>query len=125
MELGKGKWENIDDLHNFRDQFIKHMDDYEMIISLRCLSSLEERKLGFWKYEMIEIPKELLLKARTGIFVMKNESRQNPKPGYCYIKENNKELFKLYFDGGSERKLQIKSLMKENCNILTRFAFKK
>ncbi len=75
MELGKGKWENIDDLHTFRDQFIKHMDDYEMIISLRCLSSLEERKLGLWKYEMIEIPKELLLKAKTGVFEMKNESK--------------------------------------------------
>ncbi len=125
MELGKGKWEDETDLIKFRDNFLSHMNDYEKIITLRCLSTKEERIEGHWKYEMVEIPKDLLKKAAKGKIEIMTKSKQTPKPGYCYVYENNKELFELYFDGGSERKLQIKKLMKENCIVLASFAFKK
>lgn len=125
MELGKGKWDEINDLYRFRDDFLRHMEDYEKIITMRCLSSKKERSEGLWHYEIVEIPKSLLFKASSGYFEMKTKSIQNPKPGYCYIKENGKDLFQLYFDGGSERKLQVKNLDKKYCNILADFIFRK
>jgi len=125
MELGKGKWETESDLYLFRDKFISHMNNYDQIITLRCLSTKNERENGLWKYEMIKIPKELLMKAKRGRFEMKENSNQNPKPGYCYVNENDEALFELYFDGGGERKLQIKKILKANCIVLANFAFNK
>ena len=46
------------------------------------------------------------------------ESKQFPKPGYCdVINENGEMKFQLYFDGGTERKLQIKNLLKTHCIV--------
>lgn len=125
MELGKGKWESESDFKSFRDLFIAHMSDYERIITFRCLSNPEERLAGYWKYEMVEIPKTLFLKAKNGTFEMKHDSKQYPKPGYCYVKENGEDLFQLYFDGGGERKMQVKSIQKKHCNVICTFSFRK
>ena len=114
MELGKGKWgNNLKDLKNLLSLFVKHMNDYERIFSLRCL----KRGPDIWTYELVEIPKELLSEAETkGKLRMMHRSTQNPKPGYCDVYDSNKELkFQLYFDGGSERKLQIQKLRKDLC----------
>lgn len=44
---------------------------------------------------------------------MKTRSKQFPKPGYCHVlKPGGDAVFDLYFDAGSERKLQIKNLRK-------------
>ena len=114
MELGKGQWnDNPDDLEGLCQQFLSHMQGYDRILILRALE-----KAPRWKYELVEIPKDLLGRARSGRLEMKLHSRQIPKPGYCYVDdESGRKLFDLYFDGGTERKLQIKNLRKELCYV--------
>jgi type II restriction enzyme len=77
-----------------------------------------------WKYELVEIPKILLLTAAQGELEMKLASRQFPKPGYCHVpQKTGKKKFQLYFDGGGERKLQVKNLLKEFCVVHAVWAF--
>jgi type II restriction enzyme len=116
MELGKGIWE----LSLLRDLFLEHMQSYERIFILRCLSL---RPAGI-RYELVEIPKMLLLEAKLCSLIVSEESRQNPKPGYGYVRDAAGDLkFSLYFDGGTERKLQIKGLRKDLCKVHARWAF--
>ncbi len=121
MELGKGKWgSSVKHLDGLRQQFFEHMESYDRIFSLRCLSK-ESSKLH---YELIEIPKNLLLMAKDGSLRIQTESKQNPKPGYCDVTDANGNLaFQLYFDGGTERKLQIKNLLKEQCIVHATWVF--
>ena len=98
MELGKGQWSNKpEDLEGLRQQFFSHMKSYDRIFSLRAI-----HKAPRWKYELVEIPKELLMLAKEGVLEMKLNSTQAPKPGYCYVSDvNGQKLFDLYFDGGT------------------------
>jgi hypothetical protein len=118
MELGKGEWSNKpEQLKGLRDQFLKHMKNYERILSLRALSRVEEGKV-YWHYELVEIPKALLEEAANGRLEMRMDSTQNPKPGYCTVSDRKGNVkFQLYFDGGTERKLQIKDLKKSLCVV--------
>lgn len=120
MELGKGDWgDDPSDLNGLRDQFLKHMKNYDRILTLRALT-----KGPRWSYELVEIPKKLLELARNGTMEMMTSSKQLPKPGYCHVRKRNGDtIFDLYFDGGSERKLQIKSLAKEYCSVLATWEF--
>lgn len=120
MELGKGDWgDNPGDLIELRNMFIEHMKGYERILSLRTLN-----KSPKWKYELVEIPKEILQFAVNGELEMKLQSRQFPKPGYCYVRnDSGEEMFQLYFDGGSERKLQVKNLLKKYCLVHATWEF--
>jgi len=119
MELGKGDWNDVPaDLIGLRDQFFRHMEGYDRILSLRALA-----KSPNWHYELVEIPKSLLAKARTGALEMKLDSKQRPKPGYCSVENKEGKLFDLYFDGGTERKLQIKGLRKDACVIHASWKF--
>jgi len=120
MELGKGQWtDKLADLEGLRQQFFKHMRNYDRILTLRALS-----KGPKWKYELVEIPKSLLEKATTGKLEMMTGSKQMPKPGYCYVRNSKGEtVYDLYFDGGSERKLQIKNLDKSLCAIHASWEF--
>ncbi|ACM18950.1 type II restriction endonuclease [Geotalea daltonii FRC-32] len=114
MELGKGVWgDKVEDLHGLRDSFFRHMAAYQRIFTLRTLS----RTPKDWHYELVEIPKSLLQKAANGSFEMCNDSTQFPKPGYCRVFEDGELVFELYFDGGGERKLQIKNLRKGLCTV--------
>lgn len=116
MELGKGKWE----LPRLRDLFLEHMQSYERIFTLRCLSSDPTRI----RYELVEIPKPLLLEANNCELEVCKNSKQNPKPGYGYIKDAAGNIrFELYFDGGTERKLQIKHLRKDLCKVHATWVF--
>lgn len=45
------------------------------------------------------------------------DSRQNPKPGYCRVTVNGQPAFELYFDGGTERKLQVRKLQVSMCTV--------
>ncbi len=120
MELGKDEWsDKPEHLENLRTSFLNHLKESEKILVLRCLG-----KEPMWHYELVEIPKGLLEKSKEGILEMKLGSRQNPKPGYCRVGSENKKIdFQLYFDGGSERKLQIKNLRKSLCTIHAEWFF--
>jgi len=121
MELGQGKWgDDPKDLEGLRDQFLSHLNSYDRILSLRALSKAPQD----WWYELVEVPKGLLQEARTGELEMKSKSLQVPKPGYCYVRdEKGEDKFQLYFDGGTERKLQIKHLRKEYCRLHAAWRF--
>lgn len=114
MELGKGDWsDRLEDFQGLRDQFFAHMRSYDRIFTLRCLSKLNNALF----YELIEIPKELLEEARYGTF-RKARTRVIPNSGYCDVMDDHGQpKFRLYFDGGGERKLQIKDLKKIYCTI--------
>ena len=120
MELGKGKWgSDPEDLVGLRQSFLHHMEQYDRILTLRTLS-----KAPTCRYELIEIPKALLQTAATGRLQMMSESRQDPKPGYCYVSDSmGVPVFQLYFDGGGERKLQIKQLQKSACTVIADWQF--
>lgn len=120
MELGKGKWgDDPRDLEGLRQQFLEHLKSYDRVLSLRTL-----RKAPRWRYELIEIPKGILEAAKGGDLEMKVDSKQLPKPGYCYVKNEREELMcELYFDAGGERKLQVKNLWKKYCSVHATWEF--
>lgn len=119
MELGGGDWgDNPSDLEGLRQQFLDNLSTIERILTLRAL-----KKNNPFVYELVEIPKELLEKAASGSLEMKLDSTQYPKPGYCYVRDDELLQYSLYFDGGGERKLQIKSLRKELCIVHATWKF--
>lgn len=120
MEMGKGEWTDKDsDLEGLRQRFFGHLEQYDRIFMLRALSLVPQKS-----YELLEIPKSLLLEADKGRLEMKHNSAQMPKPGYCYIYDDNgQEKYNLYFDGGSERKLRIQNLRKEHCIVHAMWTF--
>jgi hypothetical protein len=118
MELGKGDWtDKPDQLKGLVAQFLQHLKNYERILSLRAMQTTVQEK-SYWHYELVEIPKSLLEEAANGELMMMKDSKQNPKPGYCTVADETGQVkFRLYFDGGTERKLQIKDLKKNLCTI--------
>jgi Type II site-specific deoxyribonuclease len=118
MELGRGRWETAADLVGLRDQMFRHMESYDRIFSLRCFKNSPTEDVKVYEYELVEIPKALLMRAKDGKLSLVDTSTQTPKPGYCTI-ESEKGLlqFRLHFDGGTERKLQIKDLSKTLCTV--------
>lgn len=120
MELGTGNWgDDPNDLHDLSLQFLNRLNSFENLFILRRIK--KEPQLI---YELVEIPKQLLSFVSQGEFEMKNTSPQYPKPGYCRVYNSNcNKIFELYFDGGSERKLQIKHLLKEYCIVHATWQF--
>jgi hypothetical protein len=122
MELGKGKWETEGDLIGLRDRYFFHMKSYERILQLRRLTNTETLQ----EYELVEIPKALLLQAEAGAMAMMHTSRQTPKPGTCTVRDTEGRIsFELYFDGGTERKLQIRRLAKRMCIVHATWGIKR
>lgn len=116
MELGKGEWK----LPLLRDLFLEHMRSYERIFTLRCLDTDPAQV----RYELVEIPKTLMLEASNCQMEVREDSRQNPKPGYGYVRDAAGQMkYALYFDGGTERKLQIKNLRKDLCKVHATWTF--
>lgn len=110
MELGRGDWILV----TLRNLFLEHVQSYQRIFTLRCLIPGPTK----YKYELVEIPRALLLEAQNCTFEICEGSRQNPKPGYGYVRDQQGLLkYAMYFDGGTERKLQIKHLRKSLCQI--------
>lgn len=120
MELGKGEWtDQPDQLRDLIETFLMHLKGSDRILILRCLN-----KTPVWKYELVEIPKPVLERSVNGRIQMMSSSKQMPKPGYCFVEsEDGKVDFKLYFDGGSERKLQVKDLRKSLCKVIGEWSF--
>jgi hypothetical protein len=120
-ELGKGHWETLEDLVALRQQFFDHMRAYERIFTLRCFHSEE----GLWHYELVEIPKALLLEAEGGRLYFIESSTQTPKPANCDVVDEKGNLkFQLYFDAGTERKLQVRRLNKSLCFVRAVWVFR-
>ena len=120
MELGGGQWgDDPADLVGLRTQFLAALGGIQRILILRAI----RKGTPDYFYELVEIPKSLLEKSSAGRFEMKNGSAQFPKPGYCYIEEQGTTLFSLYFDGGGERKLQIKGIRKDLCLVHATWKF--
>jgi len=125
MELGKNpNWGDRDKyliekeklLIELAQEFVRHLGGYDRILVLRFLNGKKGNSSFSRYYELVEIPKEVLLECLNGRFEMKMESTQFPKPGYCYVTNRyGNPIFSLYFDGGGERKLQIKHLDKSVC----------
>lgn len=116
MELGKGPWE----LPLLRAMFLEHMHSYERIFQFRRL--LPGPALYF--YELVEIPKDLLLEGANANLVVQEKSKQTPKPGYGNVYDSDGKLkFALYFDAGTERKLQIKNIRKDLCVVHATWKF--
>jgi len=121
MELGQGIWgDDEKDLIGLRERFFNHMRSYDRILTLRLLSRPPKQ----WHYELVEIPKLLLEEATHGQLLMMHNSKQFPKPGYCTVTDGEGRIkFQLYFDGGTERKLQVKSLDKSLCKVHANWIF--
>jgi hypothetical protein len=125
MELGKGEWVDAGHLAGLRNRMLEHMNSYERIISLRCLSQNAKNGCATaHEYELVEIPKSLLQQASRANLRMVDTSKQSPKPGYGEVRDElGKPMFALYFDGGTERKLQIKDIDKSHCIVHATWAF--
>ena len=125
MELGKGNWENEADIAVLREKFLGHLTKYTRVFTLRCLSRAPIADGSIvYNYELVEIPHALLERAKDAPIEMKWNSKQSPKPAYSYVSDESGEpAFELYFDGGTERKLQIKNLWKKNCIVHATWTF--
>lgn len=116
MELGRGEWK----LPLLRNLFLEHLQSYNRIFTLRRLNDTGTNV----RYELVEIPKSLLLEAANCELEVSISSGQDPQPGYGYVKDENGQLkYSLYFDGGTERKLQIKHLRKDLCKVHATWTF--
>jgi len=116
MELGRGEWR----LSLLLDLFLEHLHSYDRIFTFRRLKNIDTKI----RYELVEIPKELLLEAANCELEVRTNSKQTPQPGYGYVRDRNGGLkYSLYFDGGSERKLQIKHLRKDLCKVHATWVF--
>lgn len=111
MELGKGGWI----LEEQRQKFFNHMKKYDRIFQFRC----HEKGPDMLFYELVEIPKLMLMEAQAFPIEVQEDSTQTLKPGYCRVidKTTGALKFALYFDGGSERKLQVKHINKSYCRV--------
>lgn len=111
MELGKGAWM----LEEQREKFFSHMTKYDRIFQFRC----HEKGPDILFYELVEIPKSILEEARNFPIEIQADSSQTPKPGYCRVKDSvtGEQKLALYFDGGTERKLQVKHIKKSYCQV--------
>jgi len=116
MELGKGDWK----LPALLAHFLGHLTGYERVFSMRCL----EQGPKHYQYELVEIPMPLLLSAKDCKLETMKDSKQSPQPGYGRVFDSKGTLlYELYFDGGTERKLQIRSLDKAMCLVHATWEF--
>ena len=114
IELGKGHWTNkVSDLKLLCKRFLDHLQGYDRIFVLRYLTpgAVTEHE-----YEIIEIPKVILLRAEKGTFALSTRSKQTTSvPGTCSVSDASGVMYELYFDGGSERKLKLQKLRRSLC----------
>src|SRR5579884_2760167 len=115
MELGKGKWEEENDLRDLcQNRFQPHLTHYDRIFIFRCLTPADPVS---HEYELVEAPMALFTNAcSVGEFAMRQDSKQTPRPGYCWVRDRDGNLlYELYFNGGTERKLRVQKLRRDLC----------
>lgn len=121
MELGNTRhwWDHPEDLHELVGIFINSLNLFHRLLSLRRLPSGGNKI----KYHLVEVYKSLLWKAINGRLYMNMNSKRCPKTGYCYVEEDGKKLFQLYFQGGSEQCLRIQRIDISKCFIHATWEF--
>jgi len=124
MELGRGSWtDNPDDLIQLREQYLAHLQGYDRVLILRN-TAYPTPSSPYWRYELLEIPIDLLQRAARGTLEMMLDSRQMPKPGYCRVMDTaGNPAYRLYFDGGTERKLKVQNIRRDLCVIHATWEF--
>lgn len=123
MELGKGAWLTESDIRSLQDRMFQHMTHYKRILSLRCFKS-DLNPGTHYEYELVEIPISLLMSSAQQPIEIQTKSRQTPKPAYIRVYDSKDNLnFRLYFDGGTERKLQVQRIRKDLCTVHTTWTF--
>ncbi len=124
MELGRGSWtDQPADLVMSRDQYLAHLQKYDRVLVLRN-TTYPAYPSRLWRYELIEIPKDLLAQAAHGTLEMMLDSRQMPKPGYCRVLDSEgNPAYRLYFDGGTERKLKVQNIRRDLCVVHATWEF--
>lgn len=117
LEMGKGLW----DPPNIQlPRFINHLSGYDRILTLRCL---QQTGAQYW-YELVEIPHAIMLEAATGTMEKAAKTKQESFPWYCRVSDGkNGNKYSLYFDAGTERKLQVKNLLKTHCIVHATWKF--
>jgi len=96
------------------------MQSYDRIVTLRYPSKNSDR----WWYELVEIPKALLEETSHGKFEIRRDTKQETRPGSWRVTDRRGDLkFELYFDAGSERKLQVRHLRKDLCTVHATWIF--
>lgn len=132
MEMG-GEWDPVNVL---LPKFLRHLEGYDRILSLRCLEQTGTR----YRYELVEIPKALMLEAATGVMEEAKKTKQDTTPWYCRVVDEEATAeaiaeakkgkvpktaykFSLYFDAGSERKLQVKQILLKHCIVHATWQF--
>lgn len=125
MELGRGEWITVQDIEALRERMFSHMRAYDRILVLRKIrGTVDSTGETAYIYEIVEIPKSLLLRSRDFAISIKDQSRQNPKPAVCVVTDRTgNRIFQLYFDGGTERKLQIQHIRKDVCVVHATWSF--
>jgi type II restriction enzyme len=127
MELNRGQWGKTDlnDLSALRDQFMDHLAGYDRIFQLRYFhDKVGESSPEMHRYEFVEIPKSLFQEAARGDISFAARSKAAVRCGYCTVSDQERRIkFRLYFDGGGERKLQIKDLRKDLCIVHAAWQF--
>ena len=124
MELGRGSWtDQPTDLIQLRDQYLVHLQGYDRVLVLRN-TAYPTPVSPYWRYELLEIPIGLLRQAAYGSLEMMLDSRQMPKPGYCrVVDEAGNPAYRLYFDGGTERKLKVQNIRRDLCIVHATWEF--
>ncbi len=117
-----GAWtDREEDFRGLREQFFRHLESYDRILSLR---RLRRTRTYTWHYELVEIPKNLLLEARNGVLRIMHQSRQFPRPAYYDVTDSSgASQFQLYFNAGGKRKLQMKGMNKAYCIVHAEWCF--
>ena len=140
MELGRGEWETLDDITAQRERFLKHMQGYSRIFTLRHWHEKTPEFGSYYFYELVEIPKALLEESKNATLEWATKTKQKTKPAYARVADDNAALepeatakrkgkqkrndkFCLYFDAGTERKLQIKDIRKDFCKVVATWKF--
>lgn len=132
MEMG-GAWDPV----NIQlPKFLKHLEGYDRILSLRCLQQTGTH----YHYELVEIPKALMLEASKGVMEAAKKTKQETTPWYCRVPDEVAMAeaaakakkgkapkpaykFSLYFDAGTERKLQVKQIQLQHCIVHATWQF--
>lgn len=125
MELGRGQWSTVADLEAMRDRMFEHLTKYERIVTLRCFNETTAGTgVRTYEYELVEVPKALFARSEQFPIAFKSNSRQNPVPASCYVLDSSGAVeMELYFDGGTERKLQIRNILKSSCVVHATWEF--